>query len=215
VFLSGESARVYQPRLIEGYRAEMFPTRGFRKGQGVIGMVAKLRLPLVVVDARREVQPMRGFGRTLGTNAYCVLPIVVHGNCIGVVLADNQNEPFTAEQVELLSAFVNQAGIALENARLYREMERRYQEIQELAAFRNNILRSLSSGCSPSTSRASSPLGTARRSGTWASRRARASGALMPKCCARPSARLPPNTASSCAKPFAKCCTARAGARAV
>jgi PAS domain S-box-containing protein len=146
VFLSGESARVYQPRLIEGYRAEMFPTRGFRKGQGVIGLVAQKRLPLVVVDARREVQPMRGFGRTLGTNAYCVLPIVVHGSCIGVVLADNQNEPFTAEQVELLSAFVNQVGIALENARLYREKERRYREIQELAAFRDNILRSLSSG---------------------------------------------------------------------
>ena len=55
VFLSGEAARVYQPRLIEGYRAEMFPARGFRKGQGVIGMVAKLRLPLVVTDAQREV----------------------------------------------------------------------------------------------------------------------------------------------------------------
>jgi PAS domain S-box-containing protein len=146
VFLSGESARVYQPRLIEGYRAEMFPTRGFRKGQGVIGMVAKLRMPLVITDAQREVQPMRGFGRALGTNRYCALPIVVHGGCIGVVLADNQNEPFTAEQVELLSAFVNQVGIALENARLYREKERRYREIQELAAFRNNILRSLSSG---------------------------------------------------------------------
>lgn len=146
VFLSGESARVYQPRLIEGYRAEMFPARGFRKGQGVIGMVAKLRLPLVVTDAQREVQPMRGFGRALGTNRYCALPIVVHGGCIGVVLADNHDEPFRPEQVELLSAFVNQAGIALENARLYREMGRRYQEIQELAAFRNNILRSLSSG---------------------------------------------------------------------
>jgi two-component system NtrC family sensor kinase len=146
VFLSGESARVYQPRLIEGYRAEMFPTQGFRKGQGVIGIVAKLRMPLVITDAQREVQPMRGFGRALGTNRYCALPIVVHGGCIGVVLADNQNEPFTAEQVELLSAFVNQVGIALENARLYREKERRYREIQELAAFRNNILRSLSSG---------------------------------------------------------------------
>ena len=146
VFLSGESARVYQPRLIEGYRAEMFPARGFRKGQGVIGLVAKKRIPLVVTDACHEVQPMRGFGRTMGTNSYCVLPIIVHGSCIGVVLADNQNEPFTTEQVELLSAFVNQVGIALENARLYREKERRYREIQELAAFRDNILRSLSSG---------------------------------------------------------------------
>lgn len=146
IFLSGESARIYQPRLIDGYRAEMFPARGFRKGQGVIGAVAKLRLPLVITNAQHEVQPMRGFGRALGTNYYCVLPIVVHGSCIGVVLADRQNEPFTPEQVDLLTAFVNQAGIALENARLYREQERRYQQIQELAAFRDNILRSLQSG---------------------------------------------------------------------
>ncbi|MCX7926278.1 MAG: GAF domain-containing protein [Fimbriimonadales bacterium] len=146
IFLSGESSRVYLPRLIQGYRPEMFPTRGFRKGQGVIGIVAKMRLPLVITDAQHEVQPMRGFGRTLGSNYYCALPIVVHGSCIGVVLADNQNEPFTSEQVDLLSAFVNQAGIAIENARLYQEMERRYREIQSLAAFRNNILRSLSSG---------------------------------------------------------------------
>lgn len=146
IFLAGESSRVYLPRLIQGYRPEMFPKRGFRKGQGVIGMVAKMRLPLVVQNAQSEVQPMRGFGRSLGSNHYCALPIVVHGSCIGVVLADNQNEPFTTEQVELLSAFVNQAGIAIENARLYQEMERRYHELQSLAAFRNNILRSLSSG---------------------------------------------------------------------
>ncbi len=146
IFLTGESSRVYLPRLIQGYRPEMFPKRGFRKGQGVIGMVAKMRLPLVIQNAQTEVQPMRGFGRSIGSNHYCALPIVVHGSCIGVVLADNQNEPFTVEQVELLSAFVNQAGVAIENARLYQEMERRYHELQSLAAFRNNILRSLSSG---------------------------------------------------------------------
>lgn len=146
IFLSGESSRVYLPRLVQGYRPEMFPKRGFRRGQGVIGIVAKMRLPLVITDAQHEVQPMRGFGRALGSNYYCVLPITVHGSCIGVVLADNQNEPFSVEQVDLLSAFVNQVGVALENARLYREMERRYREIQSLAAFRNNILRSLSSG---------------------------------------------------------------------
>ncbi|MDW8107544.1 MAG: GAF domain-containing protein, partial [Armatimonadota bacterium] len=146
IFLAGESSRVYQPRLIIGYRPEVFPKRGFRRGHGVIGIVAKKRIPLVVTNAQQEVQPLRGFGRTLGSNYYCVLPMVVHGSCIGVVLADNQNTPFSPEQVELLSAFVNQAGIAIENARLYQEMERRYREIQSLAAFRNNILRSLSSG---------------------------------------------------------------------
>ena len=146
IFLSGESSRVYLPRLIHGYRPEMFPSRGFRRGQGVMGMVAQKQRPLVVQDALQETQPMRGFGRTLGARRYCVLPIVVHQDCIGVVLADNQNAPFTDAQVELLSAFVNQAGIAIVNARLYQDRERRYRELQSLAAFRNNILRSLGSG---------------------------------------------------------------------
>ncbi|MFN4033515.1 MAG: GAF domain-containing protein [Fimbriimonadales bacterium] len=146
IFLSGESSGFYQQRFIRGYHPEMFPARGFRKGQSVIGTVIDDKTPQVVRDARRESSQVRGFARALGTNCYCALPIVVHDNCIGVVLADNQNEPFTDEQVELLSAFVNQAGVAIANARLYQDRERRYQELQSLAAFRNNILRSLGSG---------------------------------------------------------------------
>jgi PAS domain S-box-containing protein len=148
LFLQSESSRTYQPYLLRGYTREMFPPRGFRKGQGVIGIVAKKKMPLVVQDARHELQPMRGFGRTIGANRYCVLPIVLHGGCIGVVLADNADRSgsFSPEQVDLLSVFMMQVGIAIENARLYREMEQRYREIQNLAAFRNNILRSLGAG---------------------------------------------------------------------
>ncbi|MEN3000604.1 MAG: GAF domain-containing protein [Armatimonadota bacterium] len=148
LFLQSESSRAYQPYLMRGYTREMFPPRGFRKGQGVIGIVAKKKMPLVVQDARNELQPIRGFGRTIGANRYCVLPIVVHGSCIGVVLADNADRSgvFSSEQVDLLSVFTMQAGVAIENARLYREMEQRYREIQNLAAFRNNILRSLGAG---------------------------------------------------------------------
>lgn len=148
LFLQHDSSRYYVPRLMYGYHPEMFSPRGFRKGQGVIGIVAKKRIPLVVQDARREVQPLRGFGRAIGANRYCVLPVVVHGSCIGVLLVDNadQGRAFTPEQVELLVAFVNQVGIAIENARLYNEMKQRSLENQQLAAFRDNILRSLGSG---------------------------------------------------------------------
>ena len=148
LFLQKEGSRYYAPRLVIGYRPETFPSRGFRKGHGVIGIVAKKRIPLVVQDARHEIQPMHGFGRAIGANRYCVLPIIMHGNCIGVLLVDNadQGSQFAPEQVELLAAFVNQVGIAIENARLYKEMENRYREIQSLAAFRNHILSSLGSG---------------------------------------------------------------------
>jgi PAS domain S-box-containing protein len=149
VFLSGESARVYQPRLIEGYRAEMFPARGFRKGQGVIGIGRSSSASRWWLTGRaaRGAADARLRAHALGTNR---LLRPAHRRAWRLHRRRAGRQPRTsrsaAEQVELLSAFVNQVGIALENARLYREMERRYQEIQELAAFRNNILRSLSSG---------------------------------------------------------------------
>ncbi len=148
LFLRKGDSHTYEPRLLIGYHAEMFPRRGFTKGHGVVGTVAKKRVALIVQDARQENALLRGFGRAIGANRYCVLPIIVHGKCIGVLLVDNEDkgQPFTPEQVELLEAFVNQVGIAIENARLYREMENRYRENQSLAAFRNNILSSLGSG---------------------------------------------------------------------
>lgn len=148
LFLRKGDSHTYEPRLLIGYHAEMFPRRGFSRGHGVVGMVAKKRVALIVQDARQENTLLRGFGRAIGANRYCVLPITVHGKCIGVLLVDNEDrgQPFTPEQVELLEAFVNQVGIAIENARLYREMENRYRENQSLAAFRNNILSSLGSG---------------------------------------------------------------------
>ncbi len=148
LFLRKGDSHTYEPRLLIGYHAEMFPRRGFSRGHGVVGMVAKKRVALIVQDARQENALLRGFGRAIGANRYCVLPITVHGKCIGVLLVDNEDrgQPFTPQQVELLEAFVNQVGIAIENARLYREMENRYRENQSLAAFRNNILSSLGSG---------------------------------------------------------------------
>jgi PAS domain S-box-containing protein len=148
LFLSDDSPKVLKPRLLRGYHAGVFNPRGFRRGQGVVGIVAQKGMPLVIENAQEEIQPMKGFGRMIGASSYCALPISVRGHCIGVVVADNRHasQPIKTEQIELLSAFVNQAGIALENARLYREMEQRYREHQNLAAFLDNILHNIGAG---------------------------------------------------------------------
>lgn len=148
LFLPVDHSRLLVPRLLRGYHRGVFNPRGFRWGQGVVGLVAKKGLPLVVENAREEIQPMRGFGRMIGANSYAVLPIRVRGRCVGVVVADKRGtaSPITSEQLDLLTAFVNQAGIALENARLYQEMEQRYREHLNLASYLDNILRSLGAG---------------------------------------------------------------------
>jgi len=148
LFLSDDSPKALKPRLLRGYHAGIFNPRGFRRGQGVVGIVAQKGIPLVIENAQEEIQPMKGFGRMIGAGSYCALPINVRGHCIGVVVADNRHagQFVKMEQIELLSAFVNQAGIALENARLYREMERRYREHQNLASFLDNILHHIGAG---------------------------------------------------------------------
>jgi len=60
-------------------------------------------------------------------------PLMRDGQAIGslVVRRDGDPRPFTPEQIRLLEAFADQAVIALENARLFRELEGRNREVSE------------------------------------------------------------------------------------
>ena len=57
----------------------------------------------------------------LGTKCFVDVPILVHGEIIGVIGFDRTKEPvdITTEDVELVAAFASLAGLAIENARLY------------------------------------------------------------------------------------------------
>jgi len=92
-----------------------------RVGEGIIGMAAKEQIP-VFGEQSSSGSPM------------LAAPILVRGACIGVVVVDNNpsGRPVQQANVALLSTFVNQAGIAVENARLYEAMEEKYAELNML-----------------------------------------------------------------------------------
>jgi signal transduction histidine kinase len=74
----------------------------------------------------REVQAR------LGIRSGVVVPMVRHGTPIGVLAMQRQEvRPFTEQQVSLLEAFADQAVIAIENARLFQELEHRNRELSE------------------------------------------------------------------------------------
>jgi len=148
LYLQDKHTRKYIPRIWRGYKEDVVHSASAKMGEGVIGLVAKKQIPIVEYDIENALQPMLGFARTLGANAFIAIPIISRGQTIGVVVADNRSTEriIRPEAVELLTTFVNQAGIAIENAQLYEDREQRYQEINRLANQTDNILRSMGGG---------------------------------------------------------------------
>ncbi|NVB78557.1 MAG: AAA family ATPase [Kofleriaceae bacterium] len=70
------------------------------------------------------------------------LPIVRRGELIGIVYLENDLAPgvFTKDRLELLESLVEQAGISLENARLYADRGRQVAERQQAEAMLRSIL---------------------------------------------------------------------------
>jgi GAF domain-containing protein len=101
-------------------------------GKGsVIGRTALNRAPVHILDAQtdpdyelREALKIGGYHTMLG------VPLVREGNIIGVFgLARKTVRAFTEKQIDLVATFADQAVIAIENVRLFDEVQGRTREL--------------------------------------------------------------------------------------
>src|SRR5262245_10456873 len=82
------------------------------------------------------------FSRQEGVHTNLSVPLMREGGAIGTINARRTKvQPFTNQEVALLETFADQAVIAIENVRLFRELEARTQElarsVEELQALRD------------------------------------------------------------------------------
>jgi signal transduction histidine kinase len=69
--------------------------------------------------------------------SFATVPLIGKGRVIGVILVDNlyNQNPIREEDIHFLSMFANQAGLAIENATLYRDLEEVHQKLKETQTF--------------------------------------------------------------------------------
>ena len=104
------------------------------KGDGsAVGIVAvegrTLHMPDALADQRFTdlKRQQQSKARTMLT-----VPLMKAGEVIGVIfLARNEVKPFTDQQVDLVTTFADQAVIAINNVRLFEEVQARTKELQE------------------------------------------------------------------------------------
>ena len=105
-----------------------------RPGRGsVAGRAALERKTVHVPDVLEE--PEYEYGELLKQQDYravLAVPMLREGTLLGVIaIVKSRTEPFTAKQIELVTTFADQAVIAIENVRLFKELEARNAEISE------------------------------------------------------------------------------------
>ncbi len=144
---------VYVPRKWAGYGEGFYRLRA-RAGEGPLGLVASTavsRLFSCRSDAANRFDPrlnvrIRGLARALGVDTFCAAPILdTEAKCVGIIIADNRSSPqaISAAQFSLLSGFAGQVGVAVENSRLYYEMQDALETTKRVRLYTDKVLHSV------------------------------------------------------------------------
>src|SRR5262249_41815132 len=93
------------------------------------------REPLLVEDAEADPRITllaREIARQRGIRSWLQLPLIHRDSVIGVITVGHaQPRAFTRDDIELLRTFADQAVIAIENVRLFKELEARNRDLTE------------------------------------------------------------------------------------
>jgi signal transduction histidine kinase len=119
----------------------------FEAGRGsIIGRTVLERKPIQVADVLadseysfQEAQQRVGYRTVVG------VPLLREGHPIGaIVLMRLIVQPFTDKQIELVTTFADQAVIAIENVRLFDEIQDKSRQLEEASQHKSQFLANMS-----------------------------------------------------------------------
>src|SRR5262245_34593278 len=116
------------------------------RGPGsVAGRVALEGKPVQILDVQTEPDYNVAAMRKAGAHTILGVPLLREGIPIGVlVLMRRMVRPFTDKQIDLATTFADQAVIAIENVRLFEEIQDKNRQLQQASENKSQFVSSMS-----------------------------------------------------------------------
>jgi GAF domain-containing protein len=113
--------------------AETLPvTRDLVAGRSVVDRQTIHVHDLSAPESEADFPLSKGFSKRFGSRTMLATPLVREDRSIGVLVARRiEVRPFSSKQIQLFKTFADQAVIAIENVRLFKELEGRNRELTE------------------------------------------------------------------------------------
>ncbi len=115
-----------------------------KAGEGFSGRVIQTGEPVIVSDLSTDPRLTRSVVKEGGYHSAAVFPLVSRGKVLGSFFAITRGyREFPQRDIELLTSIGGQIGVAVENGRLFAQVEQRMQELEALYRADEELYRHL------------------------------------------------------------------------
>ena len=133
-----------EQELVDAYQATPL-----HLGQGATGRAAETRVPYQIADLRQEhelaTRGMRPILFRLGYQSLLAVPLLFEQKIMGALtIYRRETGSFAPEIVNLLQTFATQSVLAIQNARLFREIEDKSRQIEAANRHKSEFLANMS-----------------------------------------------------------------------
>jgi len=134
---------------VEDELAETLRMEPLRLGEGATGRAAALRAPVQVTDTLDEREypftRIRSILARLGYRSVLAVPLLVEQQVLGaLVVQRRESGTFAPEVVNLLQTFATQSALAIQNARLFRELADKSRQLEVASQHKSEFLANMS-----------------------------------------------------------------------
>jgi GAF domain-containing protein len=146
---AAEEFHLRASHLMEAVVVEALQATPVRPGQGATGRAATMRAPVQLPDILNEQEftgtRVRPIFARLGYRSVLAVPLLREGRIMGALTVFRREVgSFSTEVVNLLQTFAAQSALAIQNARLFREIEDKSRQIEAANRHKSEFLANMS-----------------------------------------------------------------------